>query len=366
MCAAIAGSLQPAAAGSAQALLALRTLLLLGALTPRGSHARVLGFHLDDERCTSDSRFGNRSTLEPICQSVLTEYSHWVGNLSGTGLVLSVDTGACVAPTCFNITWNGVTKPGHEHVIDTVNESVVMDYIDTAAGAVSYSGRGAAWLLAYASTFTPARPVRLGLAIREPGAPSTWWQADNITAMDALMAGVLPLAAPFASFDGLAVFHTALWRASALAGPPSSTGNPGRGPHARRLAGWYVPPEAIFNGSSQQLGFLHWAQATNITLLYAQNFIGDPAVIPGVSNNTEAFCEFVQMSHRAGIDVHIFGALPSLQRDLVFISSCQMPARGPLPPTPPAPSPCQLAITESCGSAQAASQVSRLPPNHTR
>ena len=36
-------------------------------------------------------------------------------------------------------------------VIDIVNETVVMDYIDTPAGAVSYQGRGAAWLLVLAS-----------------------------------------------------------------------------------------------------------------------------------------------------------------------------------------------------------------------
>ena len=210
-----------------------------------GVGGRFLGFHLDDERCTGpDSRFGNRSALVPPCLAVLQEYAFFVGNLSGTGLTLAVDSGACVAPTCYNVTWNGVSKRGHEHVrplapvptphppplplpagihasgapvrqvIDIVNETVVMDYIDTPAGAVSYQGRGAAWLLSYAATFSPPRPVRLGLAVRQPGAPNTWWQADNISALDALLNGVVPLAAAFPSWNGLAVFHTALWRAS--------------------------------------------------------------------------------------------------------------------------------------------------------
>jgi hypothetical protein len=244
-------------------MLRLGLLLLAAAAAPRVA-AEILGFHLDDERCTSDTRFGNRSTLIPICQGVLDEYAQFVGNLSGTGLVLSVDTGACVEASCINISWGGVSKRAHEHVIDIVNESVVMDYVNTASGAVSYGGRGASWLLEYASTFTPPRPVRLGLAVREPGAPSTWWQANSITALDALLTAVLPLAQAFHSFDGLAVFHTALWQASAKAGPPSPSGNPGRGKNGRRgLAGWYVPPEAIFNDTSQQLAFLQWAKATN-------------------------------------------------------------------------------------------------------
>jgi hypothetical protein len=144
-----------------------------------GASARVVGFHLDNEHCTTDTRFGNRSTLVPPCLAVLGEYAHWVGNLSGSGLVLSVDTGACAAATCINISWGGVSKPAHEHVIDIVNETVVMDYTDSASGAVSYDGRGAARLLSYASTFTPPRPVRLGLAVRQPGAPRTWWQAGE-------------------------------------------------------------------------------------------------------------------------------------------------------------------------------------------
>ena len=135
-------------------------LLTAAAVAAPGSDAKVLGFHLDDESCSPDTRFYNRSTFEPACLKVLTEYSHWVGNLSGTGLVLSVDTGACVEATCENLTWHGVTKRAHEHVIDTVNESVVMDYVDMASGAVSFEGRGAAWLLSYAATFTPPRPVR--------------------------------------------------------------------------------------------------------------------------------------------------------------------------------------------------------------
>ena len=82
-----------------------------------GVGGRFLGFHLDDERCTGpDSRFGNRSTLVPPCLAVLKEYAFFVGNLSGTGLTLAVDSGACVAPTCYNVTWNGVSKRGHEHV----------------------------------------------------------------------------------------------------------------------------------------------------------------------------------------------------------------------------------------------------------
>ena len=67
----------------------------------------------------------------------------WAGNLSGTGLSLAVDTGACVEPTCFNVTYNGVTKRPQEHVIDIVNESVVMDYVTTPGAAVSFEGRGA-------------------------------------------------------------------------------------------------------------------------------------------------------------------------------------------------------------------------------
>jgi hypothetical protein len=89
-----------------------------------------------------------------------------------------------------------------------------MDYIDTPAGAVSYQGRGAAWLLSYAATLSPPRKVRLGLAVRQPGAPRTWWQADNITALDTLLNEIVPLATPYTSWSGFAVFHTALWRAS--------------------------------------------------------------------------------------------------------------------------------------------------------
>lgn len=169
---------------------------------------------------------------------------------------------------------------------------------------------------------------------------------------------MLPRAEAFPSFDGLAVFHTALWRASALAGPPSPTGNPGRSRNGAGglLAGWYVPPEAIFNGSAAQLEFLHWAKATNISLLYAQDFVGLPTVIPAVPNNTLAFCHFIQQAHRASIDVHLFGALPLVQRDLAFIRGCEMPSRGGLPPTPPTPPPCQRAIFESCGRVQASTK----------
>ena len=174
------------------------------------------------------------------------------------------------------------------------------------------------------------------------------WQADNITALDTLMAGVVPLATKFRSFDGLAVFHTALWRASALAGLPSPTGNPGN----CKLAGWYVPTEAIFgtNGSAvvrEQLQFLHWAVATNITVFYAQDFVGAAGVV-GIANATDAFCAFIQQAHRFGIDVHLYGALPLLRRDLMFIDTCKMPPLGPLPPVPPAPSPCAGAIASSC------------------
>ena len=89
---------------------------VLAAALP-GVGGRFLGFHLDAERCTGpDSRFGNRSTLVPPCLAVLQEYAFFVGNLSGTGLTLAVDSGACAAPTCYNITWNGVSKRGHEHV----------------------------------------------------------------------------------------------------------------------------------------------------------------------------------------------------------------------------------------------------------
>ena len=198
---------------SRRALLLLAAPALLLPTTHVG--AAILGFHLDDERCNTDTRFGNRSTLEPVCLAVLDEYKHWVGNLSGTGLVLSVDTGACAASApCFNVSWGGASKQVHEHVIDTVNESVVMDYVASASEAVSYEGRGAAWLLSYAATFVPPRPVRLGLSVREPGAPRTWWQADNISALDTLLNGVVPLASAFSSWNGLAVFHTALWRAS--------------------------------------------------------------------------------------------------------------------------------------------------------
>ena len=131
-------------------------LALLLAVVPRFAGGRILGFHLDDERCTGpDSRFGNTSTLVPPCLAVLQEYlppslclsatphtvclsvclsvcfslplphtdesslsryADFVGNLSGTGLTLAVDSGACVAPTCYNITWNGVSKHAHEHV----------------------------------------------------------------------------------------------------------------------------------------------------------------------------------------------------------------------------------------------------------
>ena len=121
-----------------------------------------------------------------------------------------------------------------------------------------------------------------------------------------------------------------------------------------------MPDEAIFNGTYQQLEFLRWAQETNISVLYAQNYVGLQTAIPGVSNNTAAFCSFIQMAHRAGVDVHLFGApgpaLPQLQRDLPFIAGCDMPPRGALPPTPPAPTPCQTAIAESCGAVQASTK----------
>ena len=68
------------------------------------------------------------------------------------------------------------------------------------------------WLLRYASTFTPPRKVRLGLAIRAPGAPLTWWQADDVAALDTLMAGTVDLAKAYPSFNGLAVFHTLIWQ----------------------------------------------------------------------------------------------------------------------------------------------------------
>ena len=50
---------------------AVRLALLL-AVVPRFAGGRILGFHLDDERCTGpDSRFGNTSTLVPPCLAVL-------------------------------------------------------------------------------------------------------------------------------------------------------------------------------------------------------------------------------------------------------------------------------------------------------
>eukprot|EP01052_Picozoa_sp_SAG31_P032191 SAG31_NODE_3505_length_4187_cov_2.714286_2_plen_304_part_00 len=276
------------------------------------ARGRFLGFHLDDETCNNDIRFGNISTLEPPCIALLEKYSQWIGNLSGTGLTLSVDTGACAESTCFNLTWNGVSKRGEQHVIDIVNESVVMDYTRDAASAVSYEGRGAKWLLSYASTFTPPRQVRLGLAVRDPGANSTWWQADNISALDALMHRVQALASSFPSFDGLAVFHTELWWAASRAAAPkrglldASRRSLGQSwPARQNLAGWYIPPEAVFNGTYLQLDFLHWAKAANISVLYSQNWVGLPTSIPGVLNNTDAFCSFAQMAHRAGIDLQV-------------------------------------------------------------
>ena len=114
----------------------------------------------------------------------------------------------------------------------------------------------------------------------------------------------------------------------------------------------YIPTAAVFNGTYQQLLFLEWAIQANISVIYAQDFVGDPAAIPGVKNNTEAFCQFIQTAHRVGIDIHLFGALSLLPRDLRFIEGCVMPPQGPLPPLPPPPTPCQVAITENCGTAQ--------------
>eukprot|EP01050_Picozoa_sp_SAG11_P016818 SAG11_NODE_2343_length_3489_cov_2.504720_1_plen_302_part_00 len=263
------------------------------------AEGKITGFHVDDETCNNDLRFGNLSTLLPPCLALLAEYSHWIGNLSGTGLSLSVDTGACVDTGCFNLTWNGVSKRAEHHIIDIVNESVVMDYVRTAPDAVSWDGRGAKWLLSYAATFDPPRQVRLGLAIRAPNAPPTWWQANNISALDHLMGQVVALASPFSSFDGLAVFHTELWWAASLAGASTSL------PPMPGIGGWYVPPEAIFNGTYWQLKFLHWAAASHIAVLYSQDFVGLPDALPGVQNNTEAFCEFAQMAHRARIDLQV-------------------------------------------------------------
>lgn len=176
-----------------------------------------------------------------------------------------------------------------------------MDYVRNAKDAVSYDGRGAKWLLSYASSFEPARRVRLGLAIREPGAAHTWWQADNISALDTLMTHVTALAASYPSFDGLAVFHTKLWWAASLNASFIPNAQSAQG----RIGGWYIPDEAIFNGTYQQLRFLHWAQHVRISVLYAQDYIGFPTVIPGVQNNTDAFCAFAQMAHRANVDLQV-------------------------------------------------------------
>ena len=57
---------------------------------PTRAGAAILGFHLDDERCNTDTRFGNRHTPEPACLALLAAYKHWVANLSRTGPFSSV------------------------------------------------------------------------------------------------------------------------------------------------------------------------------------------------------------------------------------------------------------------------------------
>jgi hypothetical protein len=85
-----------------------------------------------------------------------------------------------------------------------------------------------------------------------------------------------------------------------------------------------VPVDAIFNGTVPRQAFLKWAVAANITTLYAQDFVGG-APNPGPEpNTTAAFCSFAQDAHAAGIDLHLFGAVSLLPRDLAFIRACPM------------------------------------------
>ena len=107
-------------------------------------------------------------------------------------------------------------------------------------------------------------------------------------------------------------------------GPPSPTGNPGRIASKGGLAGWYVPVDAIFNGTAARRAFLDWAVGANITMLYAQDFVGGPPNAGPEPNTTAAFCSFAQDAHAMGIDLHLFSALSLLPRDMAFIRACPM------------------------------------------
>ena len=85
-----------------------------------------------------------------------------------------------------------------------------------------------------------------------------------------------------------------------------------------------MPPDAIFNGTAARQAFLKWAVATNITTLFAQDFVGAPPNAGPEPNTTAAFCSFAQDAHAAGIDLHLYGALSLLPRDLAFIRACPM------------------------------------------
>ena len=85
-----------------------------------------------------------------------------------------------------------------------------------------------------------------------------------------------------------------------------------------------MPPDAIFNGTAARQAFLKWAVATNISTLFAQDFVGAAPNAGPEPNTTAAFCSFAQDAHTAGIDLHLYGALSLLPRDLAFIRACPM------------------------------------------
>lgn len=307
-----------------------RALLLIALFAP-GTRARILGFHVDDEQCFPSTQFNRtvrwnhdldprktrrRDALPPprltqvmtkTCVDYLDMLSGWKERLRDTGLVLSVDTLPCVSAECYAIEHGGVLLHVYEHLLRIADEVVVMDYVRDAKAAVSYSGRGAAAVLNRSAALDSPVPVKLGLAIQDPDAPSTWWQVKDADELDALLSATLTLVEPFsAAFGGFAVFDTMTWRANTNRTPPSAGGR-----YGGRLSSWYIPDAAVTDGAART-AFVKWASANNVSTLYAQNFI-DPRV-PPVPRSAELFCELVREADAAGIHFHVCTTFTTLPR----------------------------------------------------
>ena len=227
------------------------------------SNGEVAGFHVDIETCSGNygKTHGGHTVAQQraACASFfgkLENISRAAASISKTlphPLTLAVDTGtgwACgeePASGCINITWNGVSKPVSQHVVDLSNSTVLMDYTRDPAKVYSRALPN----LAYADTLEDgAACVRVGVAIgcvpgqTRPGGDSMpcavpAWATRNDSELATLLATAEPLLRKHRSFGGFAVFHDGYWFEQFLSNPaPAGTRWP------LGTAGWYSKPHS--------------------------------------------------------------------------------------------------------------------------